>query len=539
MIAIANHLWQSTVFALLAAVVAFALRNNSARIRYRVWLIASLKFLLPFSLLMAVGTHLHWPGSDALVRPVLRSTVHQVAQPFAAVSNFSPTPQITTQTHLPNIILIVWLCGTVAILASWFARWLRIRAIAHAASPVALNTSTPLLSSPSSLEPGVFGIVRPVLLLPEGILWHLTPSQLQAILTHELCHVHHRDNLAAAFHMLIEALFWFHPMIWWIGARLVTERERACDEEVVRLGNQPQVYAESILKTCQFFLASPLACVSGVTGSDLKRRITRIMTQRTAARLSMRQKALLAAAAALAIALPLTVGLTNASQTVATLPSFEVASVKLDKPTNPDVWNSHWNDRPGKLWASEISLKDVIQKAYGVKDYQLEGPEWLKSARYDMAAEWPPSTPDSQFPLMLQSLLADRFKLAVHHEAKQLPVYELRVAKSGSKLKADTSDGHNSLYGRRGHLHGERVSVDQLVGNLSHLTGRPVLDMTWIKGRVAFELSFTPDDSSSPDTNGPSIFTAVEEQLGLKLVSQKAQVDILVIDHLDKIPTEN
>ena len=103
-----------------------------------------------------------------------------------------------------------------------------------------------------------------------GIIERLTPTQLEAVLAHELTHVWRRDNLTAAMHMIVEAVFWFHPLVWWIGARLVEERERACDEEVLRLGNEAQVYAESILKVCQFYIESPLACVSGVTGSDLR-----------------------------------------------------------------------------------------------------------------------------------------------------------------------------------------------------------------------------------------------------------------------------
>ena len=119
----------------------------------------------------------------------------------------------------------------------------------------------------------MFGIFRPVLLLPEGITDRLSPAQLQAVLAHELCHVRRRDNLAAAIHMFVEALFWFHPLVWWIKARLIEEQERACDEEVLRLGGDPQVYAESILKICEFYLTSPLICVSGITGSNLKKRI--------------------------------------------------------------------------------------------------------------------------------------------------------------------------------------------------------------------------------------------------------------------------
>src|SRR5207247_4024707 len=128
-------------------------------------------------------------------------------------------------------------------------------------------------SSPGLLEPGVVGLFSPILLLPEGIAERLTPPQLEAVLGHELCHIRRRDNLTSAIHMIVEAVFWFHPMVWWIGARLVEERERACDEAVLSLGSEPHDYAEGILNVCKSYLESPLSCVSGVTGSDLKERI--------------------------------------------------------------------------------------------------------------------------------------------------------------------------------------------------------------------------------------------------------------------------
>src|SRR5678815_3368799 len=98
-------------------------------------------------------------------------------------------------------------------------------------------------------------------------------DRIEAILAHEVAHVHRRDNLAAMVHMAVEALCWFHPLVWWIGARLIDERERACDEDVLGRGSAAEVYAESILKTCRFSIESPLRCVAGVTGADLKRRI--------------------------------------------------------------------------------------------------------------------------------------------------------------------------------------------------------------------------------------------------------------------------
>ena len=131
------------------------------------------------------------------------------------------------------------------------ALWIRgqwpgvVAALAAGACGLALRiapafeiTDTRALSS-ARLEPGVFGIFRPFLLLPEGLSDHLTPAQFEAIVAHELCHVRRRDNFSSAIHMVVEALFWFHPAVWWIRARLVEERERACDEAVLRMGSDP------------------------------------------------------------------------------------------------------------------------------------------------------------------------------------------------------------------------------------------------------------------------------------------------------------
>src|ERR1022692_4265002 len=119
------------------------------------------------------------------------------------------------------------------------------------------------------------------------------------------------DNLTAILHMAVEAMFWFHPLVWWLGARLEEERERACDEDVMRMGREPQIYAESILKVCEFYLASPVACAAGVTGGELKKRIEGIMTNRFTRKLSYGKKTLLAAAAILVIAGPIAVGLVH------------------------------------------------------------------------------------------------------------------------------------------------------------------------------------------------------------------------------------
>src|SRR5262249_5541568 len=146
---------------------------------------------------------------------------------------------------------------------------------------------------------------------PAGIGDKLSDEQLEAIFAHELCHVRRRDNLAAALHSAVEVLFWFHPLVWWLGARLVDDRERACDEGVLRQGADSRAYAQGLLRACEFSLQAPPACVAGVTGGDLKQRIERIARRQFGGGLGPRGKLLLAAAAVASVALPVLVGIAN------------------------------------------------------------------------------------------------------------------------------------------------------------------------------------------------------------------------------------
>ena len=114
------------------------------------------------------------------------------------------------------------------------------------ATPLTVQEGIRVARSRALYEPGVFGIWRPVIVLPEGIAQRLSVAELQGVIAHEVCHVQRHDNLTAAIHMVVESLFWFHPLVWWLGARLLDERERACDESVLALGAEPQLYAGSI-----------------------------------------------------------------------------------------------------------------------------------------------------------------------------------------------------------------------------------------------------------------------------------------------------
>jgi bla regulator protein BlaR1 len=600
--ALGNHLWQSTALALFAWLLTLVLRKNQARIRYWLWMIASAKFLIPFSVLVAVGSYLRTVTAAHIVaRPQLSAVVEEITTPFPHVESttaIAPAAFSHNGNLVPALLFTIWACGFLVVAFSWFCKWWRIRAAVGTASPLALRAEVPVLSSQSLLEPGIFGISRPVLLLPEGIVQHVTPAQLGAIIAHEMCHVRRRDNLSAAIHMAVEAIFWFHPLVWWIGSRMVEERERACDEEVLRLGSDPEIYAEGILNVCKFYVESPLTCVSGISGADLKKRIVRIMTERMAGKLDFSRKLLLVTAGLLALAGPIVFGLTNAprvrAQSAATpLPSFEVASIKPDhsqadhsganliRVGGPDT--SRWT-------ASNLTAKMLVTFAYNMKDFQVSGgPSWINSDRFDIDAKVEDSLAEQmqklprlqqqdQMRLMVRSLLADRFKLTVSHDTKELPIYELVIAKGGSKLKESAPpDAQDSLVprpsapgpggalptpprggfmmsmGRGGEatLTSKGSPIANLVNLLSVQVGRQVFDKTGLKGEYDISLQWTsdmglgggpllitPDSAGANDAGGTSIFTALQDQLGLRLESTKGPVDTIVIEHIEE-PSEN
>jgi bla regulator protein BlaR1 len=542
-----NHLWQSTVFAILAAILTLAFRRNRAQVRYSLWFSASIKFLIPFSLLMTLG---RWtPVAKTITTPAVTVAIVQITQPFPDTPSFvSSRPAGTNWT--PVAMLVIWACGFAVIALIRFRGWLRVRGAIRSSFPLEIPVPVDVRSSPGLLEPGVVGFLRPILLLPEGTAECLTPRQLEAVLAHELCHVRRRDNLTSAIHMIVEAIFWFHPLVWWIGARLVDERERACDEAVLSFGSEPQVYAEGILNVCKIYLESPLRCVSGVTGSDLKKRIQAILTGRVAGELTFAKRVALAVAGIAAVALPVIVGVLNAPAIRAqSQPAFDVASIKR---SDPDTGGSGKQSSgegdgggrlrftPGRVTGTKVSARRIILEAYHVTPHQLSGgPGWLDSERFDLDAKTGAAASETQIRTMLQTMLDDRFKLVLRRETKEIPVYALMVAKNGSKLREwNTNEDGIQLplpkMARREDAVGyfmDRGKMQTFIDDLSRNPSidRPVLDRTGLQGAYLFYLAFGPDDN---------MITATQDQLGLRLETQRAPMDILVIDHIEK-PSEN
>src|SRR3569833_1959085 len=351
-----NHLRQSTAVALLAWLHTLALRNNSARIRYAVWLLASIKFLLPFEILTYLGSCWAQPvtSNGAQLYMIVEEFTRPLRQAPTAISVVDSSPSSPDSLSLVwAFACAVWIGGFVVLLVRWTSGWsnaLRMTktaeeitagrefdALLHATSNAGVHSQIRLLLSSAEVEPGVFGIVRPVLLWPAELSERLDDDQIQAIMVHEIEHVRRRDNLTSAIHAFVEAIFWFHPLVRWMSVRLSDERERACDERVMQQNAPPEAYAESILTVCAFCMEPAAPCVSGVSGADLKQRVLRIMTQRSGTALSIGRKWLLFTAGLLLVAGPIGFGVlhgqapaitgdeTKGHAATADLPKYEVA----------------------------------------------------------------------------------------------------------------------------------------------------------------------------------------------------------------------
>jgi bla regulator protein BlaR1 len=575
--AMGNHLWQTTIFTAAIWLVTLLLRKNPARIRYLLWLTASVKFLLPFSLLITLGSLL--PKSPQIAPPVMYSAIGFAGEPFselllapAARIARAPTLRERLAGDLPIVLECIWLCGASTVLLIWYVRWHKLAVTLRKSRAACLGrevdllrrveqatgrlTPIPVRLSSDPLEPGIFGMLRPVLLWPERLSKRLEDEHIEVIMAHELVHVRRHDNLTAALHMLVEAVFWFHPLVWWMERRMVEERERACDEAVVQLRGTPEAYAESLLKACRFCVESPLRCVSGVTGAGLNKRIVSIMTMKMVDKLSPGTKLLLLLIGIAAVATPLVLGevkamqgaavllvkpaappapqifpmitgtqpmpgmsnVANAAQSSAAPPvspaprsnanggavpeepsrlTFEVATIKQSHEASLNALIRPYEGGDGYT-VRNMPVKDMISVIYRVPGRQIMGaPDWLSNDRFDIEAKADRAYSIDDLHEMFRNMLADRFNLKTHKEIKEGPVYELTMAKSGLKMQPDGVGQDVKipiLPGPKGFT-GTNVPMQYLcfwLGGMLRSDGRPVIDKTGLTKNYDFTLAFAP-----------------------------------------------
>ncbi len=575
-----NHLWQSTIFALIAAAISIGFRKNRAHVRYWLWLSASLKFLLPFAFLIGLGRHFDWNSEHSVTHtpPVVAFSMVQISEPFSNAALVTDPTEHVNDWCIRSIIG-VWAVGFATIVLIRVRGWRRIREAVRQSTPLNVAGNVQIRSSYSLLEPALVGVFRPILLMPSGIAERLEPAQMKAVVAHELCHARRLDNLTATLHMLVEALFWFHPLVWWIGARLIAERELACDEAVLSLGNEPQTYAEAILNVCKNYLEIPLTCAAGVTGSDLKKRIQAILKGCVARDLTVTKKLVLAGTAFAVFGLPVMVGVLGAPQVVAQsripTPAYQLISIR----TCPAFRKGAVQDwAPGILHSECTTVERFIQQAYGLfADGNMNsasslgvsgGPAWTTSNLYEIDAKADGNTAHTVMNgPVLKAILERDFKLKLHMESREVPVYALTVAAGGSKLQPftgtctprnfnnlPTAEDCGTTQLHSGGFALQAATVADLCAGFSVLLNRTVIDRTGLQERFNMRLELPAGDRALlelpralPAVSDPTqpfppplSFSGAKASMalvGLNLAPGRGPGDFLVIDAIEKPAT--
>jgi len=423
-----------------------------------------------------------------------------------------------------------------------------------------------LLVSGRLQAPAAIGWLRPIVLVPVGALAGIPAAQIEALLLHELAHIRRHDYLVNILQSLVEAVFFYHPAVWWISSHMRAEREICCDDMAVSITGDAVIYARALAEFDSARLIRP--AVMAATGASVADRIARLLGQSsTSGRAS-------SGAATVPALILLAIGAWAVLAQPAARPQFEVASIK------PSLSQRIMNVRPlpGRLTA-DATLQILVQYAYGVEPFQVVGgPNSLMSERYEIDAKADAAASRDQVFLMLQSLLEDRFQLKTHRDMKELPVFALvpnrgslrlpspkegvcvdsavdapgewvgagRMAAPGEVQPTKGRCGSAVVaLGRGGaQMKGGKIAMPELVRTLSKLVGRSVIDRTGFTGLFDLQLDFVPDDttpslpppppnSGISDISGASIAQALQQQLGLRLQSTKGPVPVIVVDQAE------
>ena len=595
--ALLHFIWQGAIVGLLLWAVLGALRRRSANARYAA---SSVALAMLVSLPVITTVALYQRARPADVRDAGAAPRPAAAEPTppVAVAVSADSPRISWLVGVQDWALPMWsmgvlLCSARLVLGAAHSGSLRrrgeaaddrVRQIVEGLA-VRMGIAGPVraLVSEEVDGPSVLGWLRPVILLPPAAVMGLTPQQLEAVLAHEFAHIRRHDYLVNILQMIVEALLFYHPIVWWTSNQMRHERELCCDDLAVATSGDAVTYARALTTIEKLRVTLP-SLAMGAAGGSLLFRIQRLMGAPTGTeRRSSRWPGVMAMSIALT-GVAFSVHATRAqAQAPAPRLAFEVASVK---PNASDGGLVAIGYPGGRFSATNATLRMLVRNAFGLQDIQIEGgPSWMNSARFDIVAKPEGPATFSQMQAMLRTLLEDRLKLKSHTESKELPVYGLVMARSdrrlGAQLKAAGAEclqiavpagappppppppGPSpvraasecpSLFGL-GSISGRRVTMARLAIGLSPSTNRIVLDQTGLAGDFDLDLHWTPDLSLLPragrapgepvfingqalDPNGPSLFTALQEQLGLKLESQRGPVEILVIDGAER-PTED
>jgi len=424
--ALLDHLWQSTLFGVAIGSITLLLRSNSAALRHTLWLLASLKFLVPFSVLYALGAT---AGLLAPVegRPSVLGVAIDAASPVVSPALALGGESVASTPGSPWWwpMLCIWSLGALVVALRWWRGWHAAELISRAAQP-APGASADVRITSEHIEPSVARVFHPLVLLPAALLGRLTPAQLSAVLAHEREHIARRDNLTAHAQRLVEALFWFHPLVWFIGVQLREERERACDEAVLARGHDAADYAGGILEVCRHCATAHSRHAVAALAGDLTQRIRHILASTPPLSLGFLKAFVLTASTFVVALLPLIAGAMDevARRRVLLGEHMHVleGAVIYVRPLEQTAGGDPRVDVDGnEIAIGNSSLRQLVALAYGVDEQQVTGGgNWLDSPRYDFRAIAPQRMrePEDFQPAALRGLvnklLGSRFDLEIH-----------------------------------------------------------------------------------------------------------------------------
>lgn len=420
-----NHLWQSTLFCGGAWLITLALRANSAALRHWVWLLASLKFLVPFSLLFYVGSYIGLPVARTVdTQPLMLGDALQSVSLLVSPTDALRAMESGAGSIALVLLLAVWTGGVLLVGTRWLLAWRAAESLVRAARP-APGALPDARVTDADIEPAVARVFHPVVLLPAALLGRLTQPEIGAVLAHEREHIARHDNLKDSIHRIVETLFWFHPAVWWIGRQMIEERERACDEAVLADGHDGGEYASGILAVCRHCSAGA-AVTATATSGNLTQRVRYILGDGRPAALGAVKALSLMIATIAATTVPMFAGAVDG-----TAHRLELLAMNTRALGGAEFFVSPAADgaelRHRIVAASDgvlirnTSLRDLIALAYGVERWQVRGSaQWLDSLRYDirLVTRDPVREPEDLDPYALRDLtaklLAARFDLEIH-----------------------------------------------------------------------------------------------------------------------------
>jgi uncharacterized protein (TIGR03435 family) len=513
----------------------------------------------------------------------------------AAGDMAAPTPR-EPKMPLTDLLLAAWGAGVALfLLPSAVGLW-QIRSLRRSALPwrrgqslveplarsAGIRRPVEVLLHEALSGPMACGVARPAILMPrDAESWN--PDDLNRAMIHELEHVRRADSIWLGLARVACAMYWFHPLIWIAWRKLALEAERSCDDAVLR-HSEPTAYADQLVNLARrMSQAKRLTSLAMANRLDLAARVNAVLDSRRKRGPAGTSAVILVCTVVFLLSTAMSpVILVAAPQGVSGKAQFEVASIRPMTPDfGPGAQVTVGMRIDGVQLHASMPLRALVTVAWTARAWQFEAPEWMASQWYEIAATLPEGHA-KDVREMLQALLAERFNMKMHRETKELPIYALTLTKSGITAKEDpldpigrssqavstsseTSTASTLQRGATLAIGGDRIeakkfTMSMLADQLTHFVDRPVVDQTGIAADAAYDLTlelahedflasrvrgalasgFTPPPEALKllGNSGDSVRTALA-QLGLRLEPAKARMEVLVIDSVDKTPSDN